>query len=236
MRVQGIVLKHHGDIPLRRFQRVHHFAAYADLAFGDALQTSHHAHQGGFAAARRADDDDEFAVLHFCIKAVDNSDVTRISLLDRFETQGCHSFSRPRLRPYFSESISPLTNHFCISSTTSAGGSMASIAVAMTRFHSVTASPPAIIRLMPTTTGYISSRVVIMSGQRYWFQPYMNWMTKSAAMLVLDSGSKMSLKKRKGPAPSMRAASTNSSGTVRKNCRNKKVAVAEAMRGSVRPA
>ena len=55
-------------------------------------------------------------------------------------------------------------------------------------------------------------------------------------MLVLDSGSSTSRKKRTGPAPSMRAASISSSGTVRKNWRNRKVAVAEAISGSVRPA
>ena len=55
-------------------------------------------------------------------------------------------------------------------------------------------------------------------------------------MEVLDSGKRMSHKKRIGPAPSMRAASTSSSGTVRKNCRNKKVAVADAISGMVRPA
>ena len=64
----------------------------------------------------------------------------------------------------------------------------------------------------------------------------MNWITKSAAMLVLESGTRMSRKKRIGPAPSMRAASSSSSGTVRKNWRNRKVAVAEAISGIVRPA
>ena len=64
----------------------------------------------------------------------------------------------------------------------------------------------------------------------------MNWMTNSTAILVLDNGSNTSQKKRMGPAPSMRAASTNSSGTVKKNWRNKKVAVAEAIKGMVNPA
>ncbi|CFP64163.1 Uncharacterised protein [Bordetella pertussis] len=64
----------------------------------------------------------------------------------------------------------------------------------------------------------------------------MNWITNRAAMLVRDSGSSTSRKNRIGPAPSMRAASTSSSGTVRKNWRNRKVAVAEAISGSVRPA
>src|SRR6266852_7155511 len=63
----------------------------------------------------------------------------------------------------------------------------------------------------------------------------MNWITNSAAILVLESGRTTSQKKRIGPAPSMRAASASSSGTVKKNCRNKKVAVAEAMSGSVSP-
>ena len=64
----------------------------------------------------------------------------------------------------------------------------------------------------------------------------MNWMTHSAAMDVLDRGTNTSQKKRMGPAPSMRAASTNSSGTVRKNCLNRNVAVADAISGTVRPA
>jgi hypothetical protein len=64
----------------------------------------------------------------------------------------------------------------------------------------------------------------------------MNMITNSAAMLVIDSGSRMSLKNFIGPAPSTRAASINSSGTVMKNCRNRKVAVAEAISGIERPA
>ncbi len=55
-------------------------------------------------------------------------------------------------------------------------------------------------------------------------------------MLVFDKGNKISLKNRMGPAPSIRAASINSLGIVKKNCRNKKVAVAEAIKGKVRPA
>src|SRR3546814_4662863 len=51
------------------------------------------------------------------------------------------------------------------------GGSMARMAVAMTRFHSISASSTLAIRWMPMTTVYMSSRVVISSGQRYWFQP-----------------------------------------------------------------
>ena len=49
----------------------------------------------------------------------------------------------------------------------SAGGSMASIAVAISAPHSVWASPPEIMRLMPITTGYMRSSVDTSSGQRY---------------------------------------------------------------------
>ena len=64
----------------------------------------------------------------------------------------------------------------------------------------------------------------------------MNMMTNSAAMLVLESGSTTSKKKRIGPAPSIRAASASSRGTVMKNCRNRNVAVADAISGKVSPA
>jgi hypothetical protein len=64
----------------------------------------------------------------------------------------------------------------------------------------------------------------------------MNRMTNSAAMFGRDSGITTSKKKRIGPAPSMRAASASSSGMVRKNWRNRNVAVADAISGTVRPA
>src|SRR5512133_2667845 len=64
----------------------------------------------------------------------------------------------------------------------------------------------------------------------------MNWMTNRAAIDVFDSGSSTSQKKRIGPAPSIRAASTSSSGTVMKNWRNRNVAVADAISGIVSPA
>ena len=63
----------------------------------------------------------------------------------------------------------------------------------------------------------------------------MNWITNIAAMFVTDSGTRIVKKKRIGPAPSMRAASASSSGTVMKNWRNRKVAVADAISGMISP-
>jgi hypothetical protein len=68
--------------------------------------------------------------------------------------------------PHFSVSTSPLTNHRCINITTKAGGNIAKIAVAITRFHSVAESPPAIMRLMPITVVYIDSSVVTNNGHK----------------------------------------------------------------------
>lgn len=127
-------------------------------------------------------------------------------------------------------------NRFCMSMTTSAGGTITSSAVAMTMLHSVWVSQPEIMLLMPITTGYMSALVVTSKGHRYWFQPWMSWITNSAAINVLDKGPGTSLKKRMGPEPSTRAGSTTSSGTVGKNCRNMKVAVTDAISGTVRPA
>ena len=64
------------------------------------------------------------------------------------------------------------------------------MAPAMMRFH-VGSSVPlrGISSSSPITTVRIASVLVIMSGHRYWFQPKMNSTTKSAAMLVTDSGS-----------------------------------------------
>ena len=64
----------------------------------------------------------------------------------------------------------------------------------------------------------------------------MNWITNRAAIVVTDSGSSVSQKNRNGPAPSMRDASSNSSGMVMNNCRNSSVPVAEAISGRISPA
>src|SRR6185503_4103120 len=135
--------------------------ADADLAAGDRLEARHHAQQRRLAAARRADDDDELAVLHVRRHAMDDLQAG-VALLHVAEADFGH---------YFSVSTRPFTNQRCISITTSAGGRSASIAVAITRFHSVRASPVLIMRLMPITAVDIDSSVVMSSGQRYWFQP-----------------------------------------------------------------
>jgi hypothetical protein len=72
VRVQRVVLKHHGDVALRRFEVVDDAPADVNLAAGDFLQARHHAQQRALAAAARPDDDDELAVADLGVDAVDD--------------------------------------------------------------------------------------------------------------------------------------------------------------------
>jgi hypothetical protein len=71
MRVERIILKHHGDVAFLRWNPVDDAVADADFTGRDVLEAGNHAQQGGFAAARRADQHDEFAVTDGYIDAVD---------------------------------------------------------------------------------------------------------------------------------------------------------------------
>ena len=62
VRIERVVLEHHGDVALGRRQIVDDALADGDRAAGDGLQPGHHPEQRGLAAARRADQHDELAV------------------------------------------------------------------------------------------------------------------------------------------------------------------------------
>src|SRR6185295_2805334 len=162
VRIERVVLEHHGDIAVLGLEVVNHPIADSDLARGDGLQPRHHAQQRRLAAARGSEDDDELAVFDLHRHAVDHLQFRRIALAYVPQRYGGH---------YFSVSTRPFTNHFCISITTSAGGSIARMAVAMIRFHSLAASLPTIMRLIPITVVYMDSSVAMSRGHRYWFQP-----------------------------------------------------------------
>ena len=72
MRVERIVLEHHGDVALFRRQVVDDALADADLAAGDVFQAGDHPQQGRFAAAGGADQHDEFAVADGDVDAMDD--------------------------------------------------------------------------------------------------------------------------------------------------------------------
>src|SRR5439155_1003423 len=79
---------------------------------------------------------------------------------------------RGRPVTYFSVSIRPFTNQRCITTITATGGRSAIIAAAIKTFHSGMWVPVRGMRSSrPITTTRIASVLVIISGQRYWFQP-----------------------------------------------------------------
>ena len=74
MGVERVVLEHHGDVALGRFQIVDALVADQQVAAGDFFQASNHAQQRGFAAARGAHEHHEFAVFDFDVDAVNHGD------------------------------------------------------------------------------------------------------------------------------------------------------------------
>ena len=74
VRVERVVLEHHGDVARLGRQRVDHLAVDGDVAGGDLLEAGEHAQQGGLAAARGADQHDELAVGDVDRYAVDHLD------------------------------------------------------------------------------------------------------------------------------------------------------------------
>src|SRR5450756_362167 len=70
VRVERVVLEHHGDVALLRRHLVDHAPADLDLAARYLLQAGDHAQQRGLAAARRADQHAELSVLDPDIHAV----------------------------------------------------------------------------------------------------------------------------------------------------------------------
>jgi hypothetical protein len=58
VRVEGVVLKDHGDVPLARVEVVDHVFADADLASSDVLEPGDHPQSGRLPASRRPDEHD----------------------------------------------------------------------------------------------------------------------------------------------------------------------------------
>ncbi len=93
VRIQRIVLEHHGDVALLGFQVIDHALADDDLSAADLFQPGDHAQERGFAAARGPDHDDEFAIGDVGIDAMDHVDrlgAGAIGLADLLEMDCCH--------------------------------------------------------------------------------------------------------------------------------------------------
>ena len=87
MRIERVILEHHGDVALARRELVDHAPADMDFAVADRLQPRHHAQQRGFAATGGPDQRDELAVAHVDRDAMEDFDrpvgLAHVDNLDR---------------------------------------------------------------------------------------------------------------------------------------------------------
>jgi len=75
VRVESVVLKDHGDVPVFGRDVVDQHIADVDVPFGDLLQPGYHPQGSGLSAARRADQYDEFFIFDFEVGIVNGNDV-----------------------------------------------------------------------------------------------------------------------------------------------------------------
>ena len=99
VRVQRVVLEHHGDVAVLRLDPGDVAAADPDAAAGDVLQPGDHAQQRGLAAARRPDHHGEPAVGHRQVDAVDHLvGVERLADVGKLDLRhACASVGRIRV-------------------------------------------------------------------------------------------------------------------------------------------
>ena len=96
VRIERVVLKDHRAVAVLGFEVVDDPVADREFPGGDRFEPRDHAQKGRLAAARGADDHDEFAVLDVERDAVDDLDVA-VALLDVLERNACHFiFPYPR--------------------------------------------------------------------------------------------------------------------------------------------
>ena len=82
VRVQGVVLEHHGDVPILGLEVVDHHTVDLHGTLGDFLQTRDHPQGRGFAAAGGADEDHKFLILDVQVEIVNGHDLLVVDLLD----------------------------------------------------------------------------------------------------------------------------------------------------------
>ncbi len=76
MRVQGIVLKHHGDVSVFGRDFVNASPADPDFSAGNILQPGNHAQRRAFSAAARSDQHQKLFVDHLQVEMVNRHDAT----------------------------------------------------------------------------------------------------------------------------------------------------------------
>jgi hypothetical protein len=107
VRIQRVVLEHHGDVAVLRGNVVHQLVADVQLALGDLLQAGDHAQRGGLAAAGGADEDDEFLIGDLQVEiGHSRSRGARIHFVDVFAADGCHNKTSCMVGPFVLDGFS----------------------------------------------------------------------------------------------------------------------------------
>ena len=101
VRVERVVLEHHRDVALFRFEVGHLRVADLDLARRDILQARQQAQDRRFAASRRADEHHELAVADLERHVVHGDDLVGEQLRDSFEDDLGHQGLLPRRAVWF---------------------------------------------------------------------------------------------------------------------------------------
>ena len=90
VRVERVVLEDHRDVAVLRLHVVHDLVADAQRALADVLEPRHHPQGGRLAAAGRADEDHELAVLDGEVEVGHCAGAVRVDLGDVLERDLSH--------------------------------------------------------------------------------------------------------------------------------------------------
>ena len=93
VRIQSVVLEHHGDVALLGRDVVAQTAVNVELAFADLFQTGDHAQGGGLTAAGRTDENDKFLVFDFEVEIGNGSDAACVLFVDMLQRNTGHEYN-----------------------------------------------------------------------------------------------------------------------------------------------
>src|SRR5690606_793580 len=97
-RVQRVVLEDHGDVTVLGRHVVDHPVTDHERPLGDRLETGDHPQHGGLAAAGRADENEELAVLDVQVDVADGAGAVGVDLSEALHRY-CRHFTSSRPAP-----------------------------------------------------------------------------------------------------------------------------------------
>ena len=112
VRVEGVVLEHHGHVAVLRGQVVDGFATHAQGPRGDVLQARDHPQGRRLARAGRADQDHELPFGDVQVQLGHRRQSVRVDLAHLFQVHSCHGVSLVATKPIPAERIFTLRSYF----------------------------------------------------------------------------------------------------------------------------